>query len=77
MKRKYLSIILSLVMVFTISACSNNNKSEEPSITDVAGLISRLDTYQKNKEEEKRLAEEREKEKLLKKQRKWTKRKRC
>ena len=66
MKRKYLSIILSLVMVFTISACSNNNKSEEPSITDVAGLISRLDTYQKNKEEEKRLAEEREKEKTLK-----------
>lgn len=66
MKKKYLSIILSLVMVFTISACSNNNKSEEPSITDVAGLISRLDTYQKNKEEEKRLAEEREKEKTLK-----------
>lgn len=66
MKRKYLSMILSLVMVFTISACSNNNKSEEPSITDVAGLISRLDTYQKNKEEEKRLAEEREKEKTLK-----------
>lgn len=66
MKRKYLSIILSLVMVLTISACSNNNKSEEPSITDVAGLISRLDTYQKNKEEEKRLAEEREKEKTLK-----------
>lgn len=65
MKKKYLSIILSLVMVFTISACSNN-KSEEPSITDVAGLISRLDTYQKNKEEEKRLAEEREKEKTLK-----------
>lgn len=66
MKKKYLSIILSLVMVFTISACSNKNKSEEPSITDVAGLISRLDTYQKNKEEEKRLAEEREKEKTLK-----------
>lgn len=66
MKKKYLSIILSLVMVFIISACSNNNKSEEPSITDVAGLISRLDTYQKNKEEEKRLAEEREKEKTLK-----------
>ena len=66
MRKKYLSIILSLVMVFTISACSNNNKSEEPSITDVAGLISRLDTYQKNKEEEKKLAEEREQEKTLK-----------
>lgn len=66
MRKKYLRLILSLIMVFGLVACSNSKDSEEISIKSVTDLITRLDTYQKNKEEEKRLAEEKAREKNLK-----------
>ena len=66
MKKKFIPILLSLIMVFGLAACSNNTEDEEPVSTNVTDLITRLDTYQKNKEEEKRLAEQKELEKTLK-----------
>lgn len=68
MKKKYLLIFLSLVMVFGLGACSNNNDKEEISIKSVTDLITRLDNYKKTKEEEKRLAEEKEETKGGKKE---------
>lgn len=64
MKRKYFKILLSIIMALGLVACSNNKDSEEISIKSVTDLITRLDNYQKHKEEEQRLAEEKEKEKI-------------
>lgn len=64
MKRKYFKIFLSLIMALSLVACSNNKDSEEISIKSVTDLITRLDNYEKQKEEEKRLAEEKENEKI-------------
>ena len=58
MRRKYFKILLSLLMTFGLVACSNNKDGEEISIKTVTDLITRLDNYQKAKEEEKKLAEE-------------------
>lgn len=58
MKRKFLKILMSLIMVLGLAACSTNKDSEESSIKSVTDLITRLDDYQKAREEEKRLAEE-------------------
>lgn len=63
MKKKIFRIFLSLAMAFGLVACSNNKDMEEISIKSVTDLITRLDNYQKHKEEEKRLAEEKEKAK--------------
>ena len=50
-------------MALSLVACSNNKDMEEISIKSVTDLITRLDNYQKHKEEEQRLAEEKEKAK--------------
>lgn len=63
MKKKIFRILLSLTMALSLVACSNNKDMEEISIKSVTDLITRLDNYQKHKEEEKRLAEEKEKAK--------------
>ena len=63
MKKKFFRIFLSLTMALSLVACSNNKDMEEISIKSVTDLITRLDNYQKHKEEEKRLAEEKEKAK--------------
>lgn len=60
MNKKYFKILLSLIMALGLVACSNNKDSEEISIKSVTDLITRLDNYEKAKEEEKRLAEEKE-----------------
>ena len=67
MKKKYLLIFLSLIMALGLGACSNNKDSKEITIKTVTDLITRLDNYQKVKEEEKRLAEEEKKQKTSKK----------
>lgn len=63
MKKKFFRIFLSLTMALSLVACSNNKDMEEISIKSVTDLITRLDNYQKHKEEEQRLAEEKEKAK--------------
>ena len=63
MKKKIFRIFLSITMAFGLVACSNNKDMDEISIKSVTDLITRLDNYQKHKEEEKRLAEEKEKAK--------------
>ncbi|WP_311480667.1 CapA family protein [uncultured Anaerococcus sp.] len=63
MKKKIFRIFLSLTMALSLVACSNNKDMEEISIKSVTDLITRLDNYQKHKEEEQRLAEEKEKAK--------------
>lgn len=63
MKKKIFRILLSLTMALSLVACSNNKDMEEISIKSVTDLITRLDNYQKHKEEEQRLAEEKEKAK--------------
>lgn len=50
-------------MALGLVACSNNKDMEEISIKSVTDLITRIDNYQKHKEEEQRLAEEKEKAK--------------
>lgn len=67
MKKKYLLIFLSLIMALGLGACSNNKDSKEITIKTVTDLITRLDNYQKVKEEEKRLAEEEKKQRTSKK----------
>lgn len=63
MKKKFFRIFLSLTMALGLVACSNNKDMEEISIKSVTDLITRIDNYQKHKEEEQRLAEEKEKAK--------------
>ncbi|WP_308653178.1 CapA family protein [uncultured Anaerococcus sp.] len=63
MRKKFFRIFLSLTMALGLVACSNNKDMEEISIKSVTDLITRLDNYQKHKEEEQRLAEEKEKAK--------------
>lgn len=63
MKKKFFRIFLSLTMALGLVACSNNKDMEEISIKSVTDLITRLDNYKKHKEEEQRLAEEKEKAK--------------
>ncbi|WP_308749258.1 CapA family protein [uncultured Anaerococcus sp.] len=63
MKKKFFRIFLSLTMALSLVACSNNKDMEEISIKSVTDLITRLDNYQKHKEEEQRMAEEKEKAK--------------
>lgn len=63
MKKKFFRVLISLTMTFGLVACSNNKDMEEISIKSVTDLITRLDNYQKHKEEEQRLAEEKEKAK--------------
>lgn len=63
MKKKFFRIFLSLTMALSLVACSNNKDMEEISTKSVTDLITRLDNYQKHKEEEQRLAEEKEKAK--------------
>lgn len=63
MKKKFFRIFLSLTMALSLVACSNNKDMEEISNKSVTDLITRLDNYQKHKEEEQRLAEEKEKAK--------------
>lgn len=63
MKKKIFRILLSLTMALSLVACSNNKDMEEISIKSVTDLITRLDNYQKHKEEEQRLVEEKEKAK--------------
>lgn len=60
MKKKFFRIFLSLTMALGLVACSNNKDMEEISIKSVTDLITRIDNYQKHKEEEQRLAEEKE-----------------
>ena len=66
MKKKYFMIFLSLAMAFGLAACSNNNDENEVKISSITDLINSLDTYKKQeeerKQEEKRLAAEKEKE---------------
>lgn len=63
MRKKFFRIFLSLTMALGLVACSNNKDMEEISIKSVTDLITRIDNYQKHKEEEQRLAEEKEKAK--------------
>lgn len=63
MRKKFFRLFLSLTMVLGLVACSNNKDMEEISIKSVTDLITRIDNYQKHKEEEQRLAEEKEKAK--------------
>lgn len=63
MKKKFFRIFLILTMALGLVACSNNKDMEEISIKSVTDLITRIDNYQKHKEEEQRLAEEKEKAK--------------
>lgn len=63
MKKKFFRIFLSLTMALSLVACSNNKDMEEISNKSVTDLITRLDNYQKHKEEEQILAEEKEKAK--------------
>ena len=63
MKKKYILIFLSLVMAMGLQACSNNKDNQDSKINSVTDLITRLDTYNQTKEEEKRLAEEKKNQK--------------
>ncbi|WP_296112948.1 CapA family protein [uncultured Anaerococcus sp.] len=60
MKRKYLSIFLSLIMALGLTACSNNDTVEEDKLKNLSDLMTNLDDYEG---EEQRLEEERISEK--------------